>query len=130
MSAAIFRWLEATRRASASLALIAALFVLAQPVCAAFEAPSPTLHGGTVLLSGDAPTSGGQDAEPCCPAPEASAPPAPAPSAAHSTPSAQGAAFRVREPTTQLTLHAPSPLPGGPPGIVLSYFARTARIQR
>ncbi len=117
------------RRGAAALALLAALSVLLQPVCAAYEnrAPAPPV----VALADDA-ARGTDGCVPCCPevGPSALVAPSSAPvtkailAAQAVVPLAYAAA-----PRAALFSQA-RPVAGVPPTFPLPYHVRSARIQR
>lgn len=119
-------------RGTAALALLAALTVFFQPVCAAFEFRAAAPHSPAVTLVDDA-AHGTSDFVACCPevVPTALV----APSAAGIAKAAIAAQAVVSlayaiAPRAALSSHARPAAIDPPPLLLLSYYARSARILR
>lgn len=111
---------------AAALALLAVLFVLARPICAAQEIRTALPHAPAAVHVQDSP-QGSEHSEPCCDAMEASA---------ITTPSASAIPLATAALLAPAFLHVPPritlayPLLGAPPPPSLSYYVRSARILR
>jgi hypothetical protein len=113
------------RTGTVALALLAVLFVLARPVCAAQDFRVALPHASAIAHVEDSPQGSGHS-DPCCDALDATAiatPTALAAPAAAALPSLAFARVPLRNALTQSVFSTPAPPP-------LSYHARSARILR
>lgn len=119
------------RREAAALALLAALTVLLQPVCAAYELRPAAPRAPAATLADDA-AHGTHGRASCCPEVEPSSLVTPSSAGiakAILAAQAPGPLAYAAAPRAALLLHA-RPAPGVPPPFPLPYHARSARIQR
>jgi hypothetical protein len=114
-----------TRTRAAALALLAVLFLLARPICAAQELGADLTRAPAVTLAQDAPQESNHSV-PCCDALEESAIPV---SSALAAPAAAVLSVPVFAHVRPRIARA-HPILGVPAPPPLSYYARSARILR